>query len=109
MSRHRGVEIRRFWAGLGRCPASVPGIVLRSNVIITMRLLHVLLAVALTLGFIGAGRIVAFVERRGCGMLVVDMTIPFFFSGPTTFKVLAIALRALPRAYVRLFVLPVLR
>lgn len=62
-----------------------------------MSLLHVLLAVALPLGLVSAGRKGTSVESGICGMLIIDMAISLLFSGPTEFKVLAATLRALPR------------
>jgi hypothetical protein len=61
-------------------------------------LLHVLLAVALTLGSICARLELALVEARSIRVLVVNMAIALLLSRPADFEILACGLAALPGA-----------
>ena len=70
-----------------------------------MSLLHVLLAVALTLGRVWARRKQAGVQRRRGGVLVVDMAVTLFLGWPAMFVILALLIRALPWPLVGLEVL----
>ena len=70
-----------------------------------MSLLHVLLAVRLALGRVGAGRELALVHGRRRRVFVIDVTITFLLRWPAHFVVAAFQLWALPRTRVRLLVL----
>jgi hypothetical protein len=70
-----------------------------------MGFLHVLLAVALTLGGVRARREEAAVERRRVGVLVVDMTIALLLCWPAVLMIFALVVRTLPRTLMSLEVL----
>jgi hypothetical protein len=70
-----------------------------------MGFLHVLLAVALTLGVVSAGWEVAAEDVGSFGVLVVHVAITLFLSRPTDLVVLAVGFGALPGTRVGLFML----
>ena len=65
-----------------------------------MSLLHMLLAVRLSLRCVWTRLVQAVVERRRRRMLVVDVAITFLLSGPTEFVVFAVLLGTLPWTFV---------
>lgn len=73
-----------------------------------MSLLHVLLAVALPLRLVIAGREFTMVDTRIGRMFVVDVAVPFFFGRPSDGVVFACFVRAFPGARVRLLVFALL-
>lgn len=101
LGRHRG--------GLdGRAPGAASfAVVLGSYVGPAMSLLHVLLAVALTLGLVVAWRKAALVHDGRPRVFVVDMAVSLFLSRPPNLKVFARWFCAFPGAAVCLLMLPV--
>jgi hypothetical protein len=68
-----------------------------------MSLLHVLLAVALTLRSICTRLKIALVQCRGVRVFVIDVAITFLLSGPANLEILASRIRAFPWAGMSLF------
>lgn len=73
-------------------------VVLGAHVGPSMGLLHVLLAVAFSLGLIRAGSEAAFEQCRRVGMFIINVAVPFLFSGPSDLVVFAGRVGALPGA-----------
>lgn len=71
-----------------------------------MSFLHVLFAIAFTLALVRARMILALEHGRSSGVLIIDMTVTFLFSGPSIRVVFAARLAALPGSRMGLLVLP---
>jgi hypothetical protein len=67
-----------------------------------------LLAVALTCGGVHTGLKMTLIEKWSVGVLVIDMTIPFFLIRPASLDVLAVGFHAFPGTCVRCFMLAVM-
>ena len=74
-----------------------------SNIIPSMGLFHMLLAVAFPLAFIWTRRVLTFVHGWSSGMLVIHMTVTFLFCWPSIFVIFAAGFVTLPWPRVRLF------
>ncbi len=81
-------------------------IALDTDILVVVRVLHVLLAITEPLALVSAWRELAREHLRLSRMLIVDMPISLFFSWPATCVVLARCYRARPRPRVSLFMLP---
>ena len=81
-------------------------VVLGSDVGPTVRLFHVLLAIALALALIGAWAILTLVHRGSRRMFVIDVTITFLFCWPSIFVVLAALLGTFPWSGMGLLMFP---
>lgn len=80
-------------------------IVLRANIGPSMRLFHVLFAIAFALTLIRTRMELAFVHGWSHGVLVVDVTVSFFLRRPTILRIFAGWLVALPGTRVGFLVL----
>lgn len=67
-----------------------------------MSFLHVLLAIALTLGGVRARSEEAVIERWRVGVFVIDVTVTLLLGRPAVFVIFALVVRALPWTLMRL-------
>ena len=101
-------HLRRWWRHAGTFAdfGAALAIVLRANICPAVCFLHVLFAVALTFAFIRTWMILALVHGWRHRVLVIDVTVALFLSGPAMMRILATRLVALPGTRVRLLVFP---